>query len=139
MTRPPGADRAPATDRTGITLAIGLALVLGVAGVLHLVRPEVFDPLVPPFLGPARPWTIGSGIAEIVVAALLAVPATRRRGGWAAAALLVAVFPGNIWMAIQGHPGIDGDGERLIAVARLPLQVPLVWSALRVARGRWGR
>ena len=105
-----------------------LAVLLGGAGALHLVRPGGFDSLVPPFLGDPRPWTYASGVAELAVAAAVALPRTRRRGGLAAAALFVAVFPGNVYMAFE-----PGDVPRWIALARLPLQVPLVLWGLQVA------
>ena len=106
-----------------------LAGVLAGAGVLHLVRPEVFDPLIPPFLPAPRVWTYASGVAELVCAAAVAVPRTRRLGGLASAALLVAVFPGNLWMVVE-----PGDVPRWVAVARLPLQVPLVLWGLQIGR-----
>jgi len=105
-----------------------LASVLVGAGALHLVRPEAFDSLVPPLLGDPRPWTYLSGLAELAVGAAVAVPRTRRLGGLAAAALFVAVFPGNLYMALE-----PGDVPRWVALARLPLQVPLVLWGLQVA------
>ena len=61
--------------------AIGLsALCLGM-GALHFAKPEPFDGLIPRQLpGTPRQWTLGSGVAELAVGALLAVPATRRIG-----------------------------------------------------------
>ncbi|SDY50929.1 Uncharacterized membrane protein [Modestobacter sp. DSM 44400] len=114
-------------------LTLGLSALLGGSGVLHLVRPHTYDWLVPPELGPARPWVTGSGVAELGTAALLAVPATRRAGGWAAAALLAAFVPAHLhtFRVVRGRPV-----PMAVAVARLPLQVPMVLAALRVARGR---
>ena len=106
-----------------------LAALLAVAGTLHLLRPSGFDALVPPFLPRPRVWTYASGVAELAVAAAVLVPRTRRRGGLAAAALFVAVFPGNVYMAVE-----PGDVPRWIALARLPLQVPLVLWGLQVAQ-----
>ena len=104
------------------------ALLLG-AGAAHLIRPEAFDGLVPPFLpGAARTWTYASGLVELAVGAAVATPRTRCRGGLAAAALFVAVFPGNVYMALE-----PGDVPRWAALARLPLQVPLVLWGLQVA------
>ena len=104
-----------------------LAAVLLSAGTLHLLRPQGFDSLVPPFLGDPRPWTYASGLAELAIGAAVAVPRTRRRGGLAAAAVFVAVFPGNLYMALE-----PGEVPRWIALARLPLQVPLVLWGLQV-------
>jgi uncharacterized membrane protein len=106
-----------------------LAGLLAGAGVLHFVRPGFYDAMIPPFLGSPRAWTYASGVAELAVAAAVAVPRTRRRGAIAAAGLLVAVFPANVYMAFE-----PGDLPRWAVIARLPLQVPLVVWALQVAR-----
>jgi uncharacterized membrane protein len=113
--------------------ARALLVLLGASGVLHLLRPGGYEFLVPPELGPARPWVIGSGVAELGTAALLAGPATRRAGGWAAAALLVGFVPAHLhtFRIVRGRPG-----PLAVAVLRLPLQVPMVQAALRVARAR---
>lgn len=107
-----------------------LAGLLVGAGVTHFVRPELYDALVPPLLpGSSRAWVYGSGVVEGAVGLAVALPRTRRRGALAAAALFVAVFPGNVYMAFE-----PGDVPRWAAIARLPLQVPLVLWALAVAR-----
>ena len=106
-----------------------LAALLGGAGVLHFVRPEFYDALIPPFLPNPRAWTYGSGVLELACAAAVAAPRTRRVGGYASAALLVAVFPANLYSVVE-----PGDLPRWAAVARLPLQIPLVLWALQVAR-----
>src|ERR1700712_2479613 len=78
-----------------------LALLLGGSGVLHLVRPQIYEPLIPPRLGDARTWVYGSGMAEIACAAGLSIARSRRPAALASAALLVAVFPGNIQHAVR--------------------------------------
>ncbi|MDQ1504423.1 MAG: hypothetical protein QOD57_2150 [Actinomycetota bacterium] len=115
----------------------GLAGVLFAAGDTHMVRPEFYDPIVPRALpGAARVWTYGSGLAELGVAAALLVPALRRPAALAAAVLFVAVFPANLQMALDGgYPDASGIlGSPALAWARLPLQVPLVWWSLTLAR-----
>lgn len=108
-----------------------LAALLATAGTTHFVKPRFYDQMVPPELpGPARAWTYGSGMAELAVAASLTHPRTRRRGALAAAALFVAVFPGNLQMARNAR----GPQQRTITYARLPLQVPLVRWAWRLWR-----
>jgi uncharacterized membrane protein len=111
----------------------GLAALLGGSGVLHLVRPRVYEWLVPPELGPARPWVLGTGVAELAAAGLLSAPSARRTGGWLAAALLVGFVPAHLhtFRVVSGRP------ELLAAAAvRLFLQAPLIRSALTVARHR---
>ncbi|MEV1291668.1 MauE/DoxX family redox-associated membrane protein [Pseudonocardia sp. NPDC049635] len=113
--------------------AYALAGLLGTAAVLHAVRPEPFDSIVPERLpGTPRFWTYASGVAEGAVAVALAHPRTRRIGGYAAAGLFTAVFPANISMALRWRR--EPPLYRAIAWARLPLQIPLVRWALRVAR-----
>ena len=113
------------------------AVISGVAltgmGVLHLVKPEPFDALIPEQLpGTARQWSIGSGYAELATAALLLVPRTRRIGGAVSAALFVGVWPGNMKMAWDSR---DAEPARkAIAYGRLPLQILLIVSAVRIAR-----
>ncbi|WP_432503359.1 DoxX family protein [Kineococcus arenarius] len=115
-----------------------LAVLFGVAGLAHLRRPGVFDAIVPRSLpGPPRAWTTASGVAELALAAGLSVPATRRAAGWAGAGFLLAVWPANGRMALDARHarGRAGALRRAVTLARLPLQVPLVRTALRVARG----
>lgn len=107
-----------------------LAAVFTVTGLLHFVTPRGFDDLIPRWLPwSPRTWVYGSGVAELACAALLVPARTRRLGATASALLLVGVFPGNIEMAI--HPG---GTPRWVALARLPLQIPLVLWALQVRR-----
>src|SRR5262245_54316077 len=90
--------RQPSSDAR----ALGLAALLGTAGVMHFVRPQFFDEIVPhrlPF--PPRVWTYVSGVAELACAAAVARPTTRKVGALASAAVFVAVFPANIQMAVD--------------------------------------
>ncbi|HVE98327.1 MAG TPA: hypothetical protein VNA12_04025 [Mycobacteriales bacterium] len=107
-----------------------LAALLAAAGTAHFVRPAAFDGLIPPFLPAPRAWTYASGAAELACAAAVAWPRTRRVGATATGVLFVAVFPGNVYFAFE-----PGSVPRWIALARLPLQVPLVLWAWRVRTG----
>jgi uncharacterized membrane protein len=111
---------------------MGLAALLGGSGVLHLLRPSIYEWLVPPELGDARAWVTGTGVAEIGTAVLLSAAPTRRTGGWAAAGLLLAFVPAHLhtFRMVPKRPL-----PLTVAAVRLPLQVPLVTAALRVARG----
>jgi uncharacterized membrane protein len=116
-----------------------LAGLLLVSGLTHMIRPRLYDPIVPGWLpGTARSWTYGSGLAELTISFALLLPRQRRRAALAAAALFVVVFPANVKMALDGgHPDASGVlGTAALAWARLPFQVPLVWWALRISSGR---
>ena len=116
---------------------LALAAFMVAAGALHFAVPSAYARIVPPALGHARALVLVTGGAEIATGVLLVLPATRRLGGWLAAGLLVAVFPANVQMALQG--GIAGASFPLdsaaVAWLRLPLQIPLVRWAWRHGRG----
>ncbi|GGV20131.1 membrane protein [Streptomyces litmocidini] len=103
------------------------------AGVAHFAAPRQFDAIVPRSLpGSPRTWTHLSGVAEIAIGAAIAAPRTRRAGALAAAGLFTAVFPANVKMAYDWRH--RPAPLRAAALARLPLQAPLVLWALSVRR-----
>jgi uncharacterized membrane protein len=119
----------------------GLATMLLSSGVTHMVAPQVFEGIVPRWAGDARRVVLVSGVAELACGALLLNRRTSRVGGWATAALLVAVFPANVQMALDAGTerqvvSMPAGAFRALCLARLPLQIPLVARALRVARDR---
>jgi len=105
-----------------------------VAGALHFVVPELYVQIVPPVLPARLALVYLSGIAEIAVGIGVLLPRTRRLAAWATVAVLVAVFPANVYMAtagvvVEGLPG-GGDPSALVRWGRLPLQaVLLLWAA----------
>ena len=116
-------------------LAVGLGAGIGAAGVLHFVRPEFFDAIVPPWLPPSqRFWTLISGVAELVVGVMLFVPRWRRSGAIALFVLLVAVYPANLYMTWDWRD--RPTGERVVSWVRLPLQFVL-FALARMASGPW--
>ncbi|WP_326568501.1 hypothetical protein VSH64_43215 [Amycolatopsis rhabdoformis] len=113
--------------------AYWLAGFLASAGVMHFVRPKQYDALVPKELpGERRQWTYASGAVELGVAAAIALPKTRRLGGFAAALLFVGVFPGNVKMALDYERTKKPLQVRAAAWFRLTAQWPLVKWALAV-------
>jgi uncharacterized membrane protein len=111
-----------------------LVLIFGVSGTVHLLRPEVYEPLMPAWVPRHREVILGSGVAELACAAGLAVPATRRAAGLASALLLLGVYPGNIKMAVDASQ-TRSTRFKVLAFGRLPLQIPMIRAALRAARG----
>ena len=120
------------TRRTDLAL---VAVPFAVSGVIHLVRPEVFERIVPRFLPRHRELVLASGVAELVCAAAVVNPGTRRAGALASAGLLAAVFPANVQMAVDVVGSRRASPAFKVGVlARLPLQWPLIRAALSVAR-----
>ncbi|MEO8518484.1 MAG: MauE/DoxX family redox-associated membrane protein [Dermatophilaceae bacterium] len=115
----------------------GLAALFATSGVLHLVRPQIFESIVPRQLPERRGLVYASGVAEIVCAAGLLHPRTRKAAGWASALLLVAIFPANIQMAVsegkRARRGTGSRGKQVATLVRLPLQIPLIRTALKAA------
>lgn len=112
----------------------GLGTLLLVAGTLHFLAPGVFDKIVPPAM-PFEPrfWTYLSGVAELIIGAMLFTPISktifrkpiRQIGVWFAFALFVLVYPANIYMAFDW---MDHEmPDPIIAFARLPLQFGLFY------------
>jgi uncharacterized membrane protein len=127
---PPAPAREPASRRW---LRYGLALLFLSAGLLHFVRPAPFLRIVPPALPAPRLLVLLSGAAEMAGGLGLLLPATRRLAGWGLLALLVAVFPANVYMV--------GLADELhipawVLWARLPLQPLLMWAVWRAALRR---
>lgn len=126
-----------------ISLPTGTRIVTGaflVSGVIHMVRPQVFEPAVPRSLPNKRELVYASGVAELACAAGLLAPRTRRYAGPASAALLLAVLPANIQMAVDAHRRIVRRGStgkrqaiRAATFARVPLQLPLIRWALQAS------
>lgn len=129
MTRAVGHDQAMSRPRAASPFL--LASVFLASGVTHFVAPRPYESIVPaPF--PPRETVYLSGIAELALAAGLAHPRTRRLSGWASLALLLAVWPANIKMALDG--GRFGGAPVAVTWARVPLQIPLLVWARSIAR-----
>jgi uncharacterized membrane protein len=114
-----------------------LAGFFALAGAMHFLRPRFYEAIVPPSVGNEREVVIVSGLAEIAGAGAVLHPRSRRLGRWWLLALLLAVFPANVHMAVNPEQVRGLDLERVprwALWARLPLQ-PLamlwVWRATR--------
>ena len=105
------------------------------AGANHFIFPKFYLSIMPPYL----PWPLElvyvSGAAEIAGGIGVLVPATRRLAGWGLIALLIAVFPANIHVALHG---MGGSFPHWLLWARLPLQIVFIawayWTCLQRSR-----
>ena len=109
---------------------------------MHFARPDFFESIVPDWFPDKRLANHASGVAEIVLGLGLLSPRTRRASALGLIALLAAVFPANIDMAVNDVEvkPVDGKMERSVGTAngpqnwiRLPMQLPLAWWLWREA------
>ena|SRR5215210_5686716 len=110
----------------------GLALFFTFAGAMHFLRPRQYEAIMPPYLPHHREAVMVSGAAEIAGGLGVVPPATRPFARWWLLALLAAVFPANLHMAlhpdqVHGLPRIP----RWLLWARLPLQTLFAWWVWR--------
>jgi uncharacterized membrane protein len=113
--------------------AYRIAAILLSSGTLHFLAPKPFDTIVPAELpGDARLYTYVSGAAEVSIGALLLPRRTRRVAALAAALLFVGVFPANVNMVRLWWD--KPWPMRIAALARMPLQIPMITTALKIRR-----
>ena len=115
-----------------------LAAFFTFAGVMHFVIPRQYEAIVPDYVRiPPREAVIVSGVAEIAGGLMVIPPATRGLARWWLFALLAAVFPANVHMAVRPEEvrGLDLDRTPRWALwARLPFQPLMAWWVWRAAR-----
>lgn len=115
-----------------------VAAFFAFTGTMHFLRPRFFEAIVPPAIEARKKEIVAvSGVAEIAGAALVLPASSRRLGRWWLLALLLAIFPANVHMAVNPEQieGLDlRKVPRWALWARLPLQ-PLamlwIWRATR--------
>jgi uncharacterized membrane protein len=100
----------PLSPRLGTVLRVVTVLPLVASGTLHLLRPMLFVPLVPPPFPPQAWLIVVTGLAELLGGAGLWSPATRRTAAVCLALLMIAIFPANIYIAGQRVAGITMPG-----------------------------
>ena len=104
-----------------------------VGGFAHFVFTELEMRIVPPYIASPRAAVLISGVLEILGAAGLLWPPSRRAAAWGLFALTLAVTPAHIYMLQQ--PELFPSVPYWALVLRLPLQVLLLaliaWLALR--------
>lgn len=108
-------------------------------GVMHFVAPETFMAIMPDYLPWHRELVLVSGVFEILGGVGVAIPRTRKAAGWGLIALMICVFPANLWQATQGIdlPGLAGPAWA--RWARLPMQLVFIYWAYAVTQPRSAR
>ena len=112
-----------------------LLYLLGVfyigAGIAHFVNPEAYLPIMPDYLPAHIVLIYVSGVAEVLGGVGVLVPKTRRAAAWGLVALLLAVWPANIHMAVENVPlfgAEEGAGAlNWVRVAFQPVLIAWAW------------
>lgn len=104
-----------------------MALLYVFAGLNHFMNPTIYVKIMPPYLPFPLSLVYISGFFECVLGLLLCIPRFTKVAAWGIIALLIAVFPANIQMAL--HPELTPGVAYPLLLARLPLQGLLIlWA-----------
>jgi uncharacterized membrane protein len=109
-----------------------LGILFVAAGANHFILPDMYLKIMPPYL----PWHYGlvllSGAAEILLGLGMFFLSTRSFGAWGLIALLIAVFPANIYMAMNAD--LFSNIPVVLLWLRLPLQFLLIYWVFQYTR-----
>lgn len=103
------------------------------AGLMHFLRPKMYEAIMPDYLPAHRELVYASGVAEAAGGLAVLHPKTRAFGGWLLLATIVGVYPANVHMAL--NPDRYPQIPKAALWARLPLQLPMAITAWKIARG----
>ena len=104
-----------------------MAIIYILAGLNHFRKPWFYIKIIPPFFPNPKLLTQLSGAAEILLGILLCIPMTSNFAALGIIALLIAVFPANLFM-FQDSKASLGVPKWMLLV-RLPLQIALlIWA-----------
>ena len=112
------------TFRNLIGIFLGIPFVL--IGYDHFICPEIYDPLVPDYMGNPRFWTILSGIFEIVLGLGIMIPFTRIYSAKSLALLLITLYLANLNMWLNDIPFNGAKLSQIGHLIRFIVQVFLV-------------
>jgi uncharacterized membrane protein len=110
------------------------ALLFTAAGTLHFINTDLYLKIMPPYV----PWHLAmvylSGVAEIAGGLGLLIPALRKPAAWGLVALLIAVFPANVYMAVDQVQVTNRPIPQALLWARLPMQALMIWWVIYCGR-----
>ncbi len=113
--------------RSKFILKYVLGILFFIAGIGHFVKPEIYLQIMPPYLPFPILLIYISGFCESIFGLMLCFHKTSRIASWLIIALLIAIFPANIHMAL--HPEIFPQIPQIVLWIRLPFQGLLIsWA-----------
>ncbi len=101
------------------------------AGLTHFVIPRFFLKIIPPWVPQPKIVNLFVGAVEIALGIALLFPVTQKLAAWGLIALLIAVFPANIYHFQQSR---DHNKDFWPTLIRLPLQAVFVYWAYTFTR-----
>jgi uncharacterized membrane protein len=116
-----------------VVIRLILSVILGTAGVVHLVRPEVFLPAMPPYVPWHRPVILLTGVLELAAAAGLWIPRIARFTAWCLVVYFVAILPAHFHVAIHGI-AMFGINDPALLWGRAAFQAVFIGAAYWLAR-----
>ncbi len=112
-----------------------LAVFFAIAGALHFMNPAFYLQIMPSYIPFPLAMIYISGVFEVLLGLMTLPERTRKLAGWGLIALLIAVFPANIHIAL--HPEIFPKVQPWVSWARLPFQgVFIFWVWKTTLTGR---
>nr|WP_294925770.1 DoxX family protein [uncultured Flavobacterium sp.] len=98
-----------------------------IAGINHFRSPGMYIRIIPPYFSNPKLVNILSGAAEIILGFLLMFPFLSHFAAWGIIALLIAVFPANLFM-YQNKKASFGL-PKWILLLRMPVQLLFIlWA-----------
>ena len=104
-----------------------MALLYVLAGINHFRVPRLYYKIIPSYFSNPKLLNIISGAAEIVLGITLCIPQLSKYASWGIIALLIAIFPSNLYM-FQNDNASMGLPKWVRAI-RLPIQFLLIYWA----------
>jgi uncharacterized membrane protein len=111
------------------TLILVLRVLFGIffafAGIMHFIKPKVFNRFIPNFL-PKLAVNYIAGLLELIIGIGLLINQTTKQAALAMFVLMLIFLPIHIWDVFRDKPAI---GSKKIAIVRVPLQFLLLYIA----------
>ena len=112
------------TAKDNAAMATGLTFIF--TGATHFLMPEMFLEMMPLFIPAHLVMVYVSGFFEILGGVGLMIPLTRRPAAFGLIALLIAVFPANIYVALNNVQLGGFMNSSFYQWLRLPMQLVLI-------------
>ena len=120
------------TEWWRILSLFGLSVFFVYFGIDHFINPDFYLSIMPPAFPLHAEAVYISGFFEILGGICVLIPSLRKLAGWGLIALLVSVYPANIYMAIK--PEAFPDISIGLLYFRLPLQFLFIYWAYSITR-----